>query len=62
MLIWNLCAFVGTSIFAVNVISMKILTDFLPAILIIFMRFSLAGIFLFLLLFSRNKKLRINNN
>lgn len=62
MLIWNLCAFIGTSIFAVNVISMKILTDFLPAILIIFMRFSLAGIFLFLLLFSRNKKLSINNN
>jgi drug/metabolite transporter (DMT)-like permease len=61
MLIWNLCAFIGTSIFAVNVISMKILTDFLPAILIIFMRFSLAGIFLFLLLFSRNKKISINS-
>jgi len=62
MLIWNLCAFVGTSIFAVNVISMKILTDFLPAILIIFMRFSLAGIFLFLLLISRNKKISINSH
>ena len=61
MLIWNLCAFVGTSIFAVNVISMKILTDFLPAILIIFMRFSLAGIFLFLLLISINKKISINS-
>ena len=61
MLIWNLCAFIGTSIFAVNVISMKILTDFLPAILIIFMRFSLAGIFLFLLLISINKKISINS-
>lgn len=61
MLIWNLCALIGTSIFAVNVISMKILTEFLPTVLIIFMRFSLAGIFLFLILISRNKRIAIKN-
>ena len=61
MFIWNLCAFMGTSIFALNVISMKILTDFMPVMLIIFLRFGLAGVFLFIILISRNKKIAIND-
>jgi len=61
MLIWNLCAFMGTSIFAVNFISMKILTKFLPTMLIVFLRFGLAGIFLFLFLIIKKKNVLVNN-
>ena len=61
MLIWNLCAFIGTSIFAVNFISMKILTKFLPTMLIVFLRFGLAGIFLFIFLISKEKNIVIQN-
>ncbi|MGM0500024.1 MAG: DMT family transporter [Bacillota bacterium] len=62
MLIWNLCAFMGTSIFALNFISMKILTNFLPTMLIVFLRFGLAGIFLFLILVSQKKGIGINDS
>lgn len=61
MFIWNLCAFMGTSIFALNFISMKILTNFLPTMLIVFLRFALAGIFLFIILISKQKKIVIND-
>ena len=61
MFIWNLCAFMGTSIFALNFISMKILTKFLPTMLIVFLRFGLAGIFLFLFLIIKKKNVLVNN-
>lgn len=61
MFIWNLCAFMGTSIFALNFISMKILTDFLPTMLIVFLRFGLAGIFLFIFLITKGKNIFIQN-
>lgn len=47
----NLFAFLGTSIFAVNFVSMKVLVDLLPVRIIIFLRFALASIFLFLILY-----------
>ncbi len=62
MLIWNLCAFMGTSIFAINFISMKILTKFLPTMLIVFLRFGLAGAFLFMILIFKKKSIGINDN
>ncbi|CCU79728.1 hypothetical protein HSACCH_01553 [Halanaerobium saccharolyticum subsp. saccharolyticum DSM 6643] len=51
----------GTSIFALNFISMKILTKFLPTMLIVFLRFGLAGIFLFLFLIIKKKNVLVNN-
>jgi drug/metabolite transporter (DMT)-like permease len=47
----NIFAFLGTSIFAVNFVSMKVLVDLLPVRIIIFLRFALASIFLFLILY-----------
>lgn len=61
MLIWNLCAFMGTSIFALNFISMKILTEFLPTMLIVFLRFGLAGIFLLIFLMIKKRNIVIQN-
>jgi len=61
MLIWNLCAFLGTSIFALNFISMKVLTNFLPTMLIVFLRFGLAGIFLFAVLILKKKSIIITS-
>lgn len=55
----NLFAFLGTSIFALNFISMKVLVDLLPVNLIIFLRFGLSAVFLFLILLSLKKELKI---
>jgi len=45
----SIFAFLGTSIFAVNFVSMKILVDIFPSMLLIAMRFLIASVFLFLL-------------
>jgi drug/metabolite transporter (DMT)-like permease len=45
----SIFAFLGTSIFAVNFVSMKILVDIFPSMLLIAMRFLIASTFLFLL-------------
>lgn len=57
----NIFAFLGTSIFALNFISMKVLVDILPTNMIIFLRFSMAGVFLFLILLIARKNILIKN-
>lgn len=45
----SIFSFLGTSIFAINFVSMKILVDIFPSMLLIALRFLIAGSFLFLL-------------
>ncbi len=57
----NIFAFLGTSIFAVNFVSMKVLVDLLPIRIIIFLRFALASIFLFFILYLNGINFEISS-
>ncbi len=57
----NLFAFLGTSIFALNFISMKVLVGLLPPKIIIVLRFALASLFLFAIFYFQNKEIIIKD-
>jgi len=57
----SIFAFLGTSIFAVNFVSMKILVDVFPSMLLIALRFLIAGSFLLLLCRILKLNLRIHS-
>jgi len=57
----SIFAFLGTSIFAINFVSMKILVDVFPSMLLIALRFLIAGSFLFLLCKILKLDLRIRS-